>query len=246
MLILGGTSEASALARALQHDARYQLVLSYAGVTRAPVAPPVPIRIGGFGGVAGLARYLRENAVDCVIDATHPFAARITGHAVAACRETGVDLVIMNRPAWHPEAGDRWQAVPDMPAAASVLGPVPRRVFLTIGQKDLAPFAAAPWHHYLIRSIEPVPEGLLPDAAKLLGRPPFSVMDESALLERYGIELLVTKNSGGAASAAKLLAARERGIPVVMVARPAVPSAQTVPDTEAALRWLHHRMCRGV
>jgi precorrin-6A/cobalt-precorrin-6A reductase len=241
VLILGGTTEASAIARGLAGDARFRPVLSLAGRTRAPVPPPVPWRSGGFGGAAGLAAYLAEHAVDALLDATHPFAAQISRNAAAAAALAGVPLLAVLRPAWATVPGDRWTAVPDMTAAAAALGQTPRRVLLTIGQQELAPFAAAPWHDYLVRSVDLPGAGLLPQGARTLtARGPFREADELALLAAERIEVVVTKNSGGTATAGKLAAARTLGLEVVMVERPPGP-AGAVPDAAAALAWLHHR-----
>lgn len=251
VLVLGGTTEASALARALATEPGIRATLSFAGRTRDPAPPPIPWRRGGFGGVAGLAAYLRAHAIDALVDATHPFAARISRNAVAAAAEVGVKLLAVVRPAWEAQAGDRWEPVPDMPAAAAALGVVPRRVFLTVGQQELAPFAAAPWHRYLVRSVEaPAPDLLPPGTRCIAARGPFAEADERRLLAEEGVEVLVTKNSGGAATAAKLAAARALGLPVVMVERPPPSGAPSVPDAAGALAWLRHgaasRWRRGV
>ncbi len=216
-------------------------MLSLAGRTRAPVLPAVPARRGGFGGVDGLAAYLRAQDVAALIDATHPFAARISRNALAATQIAGVPMVAVSRPPWIAGPGDRWTDVADMPAAAQALGTEPRRVFLTVGQQELAPFRLAPWHHYLIRSVEPPDAALLPPVAHCVAaRGPFREDAERRLLEQEGIEVIVTKNSGGTAVAPKLAAARALGIPVVMVARPEVPPGKTVPDAAGALAWLDH------
>jgi precorrin-6A/cobalt-precorrin-6A reductase len=249
VLILGGTTEASALARAVAGDARFAATLSLAGRTRTPVLPPIPHRIGGFGGIDGLATLLREQAIDALVDATHPFAAQMTRHAVAAAAETGILLLRIARPAWQPEPGDRWLAAGNMAEAARLLGESPRRVFVTVGQQDLAPFAAAPWHRYLIRSVDPpAAASLPPDAEVITARGPFVEADEIRLLRQHRIDILVSKNSGGAATAAKLAAARGLGIPVVMVARPVSPACETVADADAAFAWLarHAGAPRGV
>jgi precorrin-6A/cobalt-precorrin-6A reductase len=239
VLILGGTSEATALARALADDPRFQATLSLAGRTRAPVPPPIPWRIGGFGGVDGLIAYLRAERIDALVDATHPFAEQITRHAEAAAGPTGVPLLVICRPPWQPSPGDHWTIVPDMPAAAKALGRTPRRVFLTIGQKDLSTFAAAPWHHYLIRSIDPPNPAALPTQAEVIAaRGPFQEAAERQLLAQHRIDIIVTKNSGGTATAGKLVAARALGLPVVMVARPAPPAIATVAEAPAAMDWL--------
>jgi precorrin-6A/cobalt-precorrin-6A reductase len=238
VLLLGGTTEASALARRLAADARFEATLSLAGATRAPRPQPLPWRIGGFGGIEGLRRYLAEARIDLLVDATHPFAAQMTRHALAAAG--AIPLLRLERPAWSPRPGDTWYRVPDMPAAVHALGEAPRRVLLTVGQKELAPFRAAPWHHYIIRSVDPPePASLPPQAESITATGPFMLEDERALLHRHGIEVVVTKNSGGTATAAKLEAAREGGIPVVMADRPAPPAGlEVVPDAEQAMRWL--------
>lgn len=240
VLILGGTAEASALARALAGDARFEAVLSLAGRTRSPRLPPIPSRIGGFGGVAGLAAYLRAERITALIDATHPFAEQMSRHAAQAADLAKVPLLRLDRPPWHPEPGDMWIAVPDMRAAAEALGGAPRRVFLTVGQKDLPAFRAAPWHRYLVRSVDPPdPAALPPGASVIAARGPFDEADETALLRDNGIDILVTKNSGGDATAAKLRAARALGVPVVMVQRPPVlAQIPSVADPQAALDWL--------
>lgn len=239
VLILGGTTEASALVRALSGDPRYAATLSLAGVTRSPVLPEIAVRIGGFGGTDGLAEWLRVHAIAAVVDATHPFALRISRNAVAACDAAGVRRLRIERPEWRPVVGDRWSMVADMEAAAAAIGPVPRRVLLTIGTKDLAPFRDHPRHDYLIRSVDPPPASLLPPQCRLIGaRGPFALDDELALLAGCGIETVVTKNSGGAATAPKLEAARRLGLPVVMVERPASAPSDSVPGWQEALDWL--------
>lgn len=256
ILILGGSTEASALAIVLAGDERFDVVLSLAGATRSPRPQPVPVRRGGFGGASGLAEFLRAEAVDLLIDATHPFAARMSGHAVEAAALAGLPLLRIERPAWVAGEGDRWTPVPDMESAARALGgalggasgETPRRVLLTVGQKELAPFCDTPWHRYVIRSIDPPdPASLPPHATFLPGAGPFTVEAERRLLREHAIEVIVTKNSGGLATVAKLEAARELGLPVVMVARPALPPAETATDSSGALRWVlaRHEALRG-
>ena len=243
ILILGGTTEASALALALAGDARFDATLSLAGRTKAPRTPPIPFRIGGFGGVEGLVQYLKAEHVDLLVDATHPFAAQMSRHADAASRSAGVPLLAVCRPAWRSVPGDRWTPVADMAAAVAALGPTSRRVFLTIGQKELAPFREAPQHAYVIRSVDaPEAEALPPDAEVITARGPFAEEDERRLLVQKKIDVIVTKNSGGTATEAKLAAARALGIPVIMVERPARPEVETVAGAEDALEWLEaHR-----
>ncbi|MFC3123565.1 cobalt-precorrin-6A reductase [Pseudoroseomonas globiformis] len=238
VLLLGGTTEGSALARAMA-KAGQDAVLSLAGVTRAPRAQPLPTRIGGFGGVAGLVDYLRAERIGGVIDATHPFAARMTRNAAEATAITGMPLLRVDRPAWAMRPG--WRSVASMAEAAEALGPVPRRAFLAVGRKDLAPFAASPWHDYLIRSIDAPPAELLPPRAALItATGPFALEDERRLLWERRIEIVVAKNSGGDATFAKLQAASELGIGVILLARPeGPPQIRTVPDARGALAWLH-------
>lgn len=240
VLLLGGTGEAAELAAQLSGDNRFRATLSLAGVTRAPALPPIGHRIGGFGGVAGLSAFLRHEAVAAVVDATHPYAVRISRHAEAAAAETGTLLLRIERPAWTAGPGDRWIHVRDAQAAAAALGAEPRRVLLTLGTKSLAPFRAAPGHHYVVRCIDPPDPALLPPgAALMLARGPFTLAAELTLLRQRRIELLVSKNSGGDATAPKLLAARLLGRPVVMIDRPPGASGTcTVETADAARRWL--------
>jgi precorrin-6A/cobalt-precorrin-6A reductase len=239
LLILGGTSEASGLARALEADPRYAPILSLAGRTIAPILPPIPHRIGGFGGAPGLAAWLRDHAIDAMIDATHPFAAQITTNAAQAAAATSTPLLRIDRPAWHPTEADRWTLVPTTAEAAAAIGPTPRRVFLTIGQQELAPFRATPSHHYLIRSVDPPPpERRPPNSTIITARGPFDEPSERALLRAHRIEILITKNAGAAATAAKLAAARHLTLPVIMITRPPTPPIPTVDSVPAALDWL--------
>jgi precorrin-6A/cobalt-precorrin-6A reductase len=248
VLVLGGTSEASALAGLLTDDIRFSAVLSLAGRTAAPVLPPLPCRIGGFGGVAGLTQYISDHALQALVVATHPFATQIRHNAVAAAWGAKIPLLMIERPSWRAQEGDRWTEVADMVQAAAALGgPAPRRVLLTIGRKDLAPFAAAPWHHYVIRSVDAPPPELLPPSAKIItARGPFTLEGDQRMLHEERIEVIVTKNSGGTATQSKLVAARNLALPVVMVARPPWPDvtgldAARVPDAAGALRWLEAR-----
>jgi precorrin-6A/cobalt-precorrin-6A reductase len=239
VLVLGGTSEASGLARALAERPGVDVTTSFAGRTTAPVAAAGRTRVGGFGGVAGLAAHLRDEGVDVLVDATHPFAARMRWHAAEAATEVGIPRLRVERPAWEPVPGDRWVPVADLDAAAAAVTAAGyRRVLLTTGRTELAPFAACPTTWFLVRSVE-APEGLpLRDAEVLLARGPFTVEGELALLDAHGIDAVVTKNSGGDATAAKLAAARARSLPVVIVERPPSPPgpwAATVPE---ALAWL--------
>jgi precorrin-6A/cobalt-precorrin-6A reductase len=247
ILVLGGSSEASALAALLADDPRFDAILSLAGRTVAPVLPAIACRIGGFGGASGLAHYLQDNAIQALVVATHPFATQIRDNAVTAAGGTKTPLLMIERPAWQAQKSDRWTEMADMAQAATALGPTSRRVLLTIGRKDLLPFAAAPWHDYVIRSVDaPPPEFLPPGAKTITARGPFKLEDERRMLHAERIEVIVTKNSGGTATQAKLIAARERDIPVILVARPPWPDvtgldAASVTDAAGALNWLEAR-----
>ncbi len=250
LLILGGTSEASALAAGLVPDGRFDVLMSFAGITRAPRIPPVPYRVGGFGGAAGLAAFLRDGGFELMIDATHPFATQMKCNAIQAAGIARVRLLGIARRAWCAGPGDRWRICVSMTDAAQALGRAPRRVLLTIGQKDLSAFRNAPEHHYVIRSVDP-PEAhaLPPDCELLPARGPFRLEDELDLLRRIDVSVIVTKNSGGIATEPKLEAARQLGIEVLMIARPAAPDyPQTVSTAAEALDWLdaHAGTERGV
>lgn len=212
---------------------------SLAGRTASPRAQPVPVRVGGFGGAEGLAAYLRATGIGRVIDATHPFAAQISRNAIAACAMTGTPLLAVERPAWTPGPGDRWIPVPDMEAAVAALPARPSRIFLAIGRQNLAAFAARPEHHYLLRLVDP-PDALpLPDCTVEVARGPFDEAGDRALLIRHRIAWLVAKNAGGTGAVAKLAAARALHLPVIMIARPALPVRAVVCSVDEAMRWLH-------
>lgn len=239
VLLLGGTSEASALARALDARPGVAVTTSFAGRTSAPTAPAGATRVGGFGGPEGLAAHLRAERVDVLVDATHPFAAHMRWHAAAAAGAVGIPRLRVERPAWQPGPGDSWVAVADLDAAArAVADGGYRRVFLSTGRTELAPFARCAGVWFLVRSVEP-PDGLpLADAEVVLARGPFTVEGELALLRDHAIDAVVTKNSGADATAAKLAAARRLGLPVVMVERPDSPPGPLVSSVDAALAWL--------
>ena len=242
ILILGGTTEARQVAGKLAARADLSVTLSLAGRTESPVAQGVPVRIGGFGGADGLAAHLGREKVDLLIDATHPYAARISANAAEAARQAGVPILALRRPGWDPVAADRWTLVDSMAEAARALGKAPRRVFLAIGRQEAGIFEAAPQHHYLIRSVDPVePKLAVPDAIYLLARGPFPEADERALLQEHGIDAVVSKNSGGEATHGKIAAAGALGIEVIMVRRPSVPdvpSAETVDQMAAKVDHL--------
>jgi precorrin-6A/cobalt-precorrin-6A reductase len=240
LLILGGTSEASALARAVARRG-INAVISYAGRVERPRDLPIPRRVGGFGGAAGLADYLRANAITHVVDATHPFAAQMSQNAVEACAQSGVPLVALTRPAWTPGRGDDWREVPDIASAVAALDGPPRRVMLAIGRMHLTAFAAQPQHDYLLRLVDP-PETPppLPRHSIVVSRGPFTVEGDNALLREHGIEMLVAKNAGGSGARAKLDAARALGLPVIMITRPPLPKRREVATPDAVLYWLGH------
>lgn len=244
ILLLGGTTEASRLARLIA-DRDLEAVFSYAGRTAAPVAQPLPTRIGGFGGPEGMAAYLRDNRVSHVIDATHPFAAQISANAVAACGMADVPLLALERPAWTAGPGDLWTQVADIGAAVGALPQTPAAVFLAIGKQTLAPFAHCP-HRFLLRLVDP-PDGPLPlpDAQVVLARGPFTAEGDRAMMQTHGITHLVAKNAGGTGAVAKLTAARDLGIRVIMIDRPALPPRDRALSPQDALNWLH-RTSRGV
>jgi len=239
VLLLGGTGEARSLAGRLA-EAEVPVVTSLAEAVSPRALPAGEVRIGGFGGVAGLADYLREHRIARVVDATHPFAARISGNAAAACRQRGIPLLRLSRPSWRtrPDSSG-WYWVPDLPDARSVAERLGRRVFLSVGRQSAAEFTGWRDRYVLLRVVEP-PETPVPDSWEVLAvRGPFDLAAERALLLDRRIDVLVTKDSGGDHTAAKLDAAAELGIPVVIVARPADPAGVPVVDSvEAVLGWL--------
>ena len=235
--MLGGTTEASALARRLAADG-VDALFSYAGRTAAPVAQPLPQRIGGFGGTQGLADYLVREGITHVVDATHPFAAGMTHNAVAACKATGTPLLALERAPWVAKAGDDWTHVPDTDAAAAALPDTPSRVFLAIGKQTLAAFEARD-HHYLLRLVDPPEAPPLPDCTVILDRGPFTLANDLALLTAHKITHIVAKNAGGMGAVAKLIAARQLGLPVILIDRPAVPARHVVASVDQVMDWLH-------
>lgn len=241
ILILGGTTEARQLAAKLAARGDLDLTLSLAGRTENPVAQPVPVRTGGFGGPQGLADWLVEHETDLLIDATHPYAARISANAAEAARITGVPMFALRRPGWEQVAGDRWTLVDDGQEAVAALGHKPRRVFLALGRQEVATFEAAPQHAYVIRSVDPIEPPLgAPDATYILARGPFAEADERALLEAQKIDVIVAKNSGGQATYGKIAAARELGIEVVLFRRPHLPEVPSAPSVAALAEMFDH------
>jgi precorrin-6A/cobalt-precorrin-6A reductase len=201
------------------------------------------IRIGGFGGSNGLATYLQEHCIDLLIDATHPFAAQISWHAAAAATTVGLPHLMLVRPEWQKIVGDRWLEVETVEAAAQAMPKSAKRVFLTIGRQQLAPFAPITDRWFLMRSIDPPAADLpLPSGELLLDRGPFTLDSERDLLKKYEIDAIVSKNSGGDATYAKIMAARELGLPIVMVQRPPMPQGDRVADVPSAVAWVKQRL----
>lgn len=242
VLVLGGSSEGVDVAGRLAATGIVEVIYSLAGRTNRPRWPfPAEsgrVRTGGFGGVDGLERWLTAERVTAVIDATHPFAAAMPHHAAEACIRRSMPRLRLRRPEWTPGPGDRWTVVADLAHAARTLGALgARRVFLTTGRQDLAPFAGLDDTWFLVRSIEAPDPQPLRQATVVLDRGPFDADAEEALMAQHRVDAMVTKNSGGAAAAAKLVAARRRGLPVVVVARPPAPDGPMVTTVDAALAW---------
>jgi len=238
LLLLAGTREARALAGRLAGDERFDVVASLAGATRTPTAYAVALRSGGFGGEAGLENFMINNAVEAVVDATHPFARIMPLRAQALCARHGLPYLRLQRPCWVPGPGDRWRLVDDEAAAAAVIAPG-ARVFLATGRRSLPRFAAlAAGRHLVARVIDP-PEAQFPfpDGEWQVGRSPFSVAQETRTLRDLRIEVLVAKNAGGPTEA-KLAAARGLGLDVVLLRRPPPPPGDRVASIDAALAWL--------
>ena len=243
LLILGGTAEGAALARGAADIAGLTVVSSIAGRTRAPVPLPGETRVGGFGGAPAMADYLRATGTTMVVDATHPYAAAISRNAAEACAAVGLPRLNLVRPAWAREPGDDWIEVDDADAAAARLADVGARAFLTIGRQEIGAFAGLDGVWFLVRLIDPLDAPLPPANGEVIhGRGPFDVADERALLAAHRIDVVIAKNSGGDATYAKIAAAREAALPVVMIRRPPSPGGETVGDVAAALAWIEDRL----
>ncbi|WP_172677865.1 cobalt-precorrin-6A reductase [Ruegeria sp. 6PALISEP08] len=239
VLILGGTTEANALAKAIAEQG-IAAVYSYAGRVESPRPQPLPVRVGGFGGSEGLAEYIRKYAVTHVVDATHPFAAQMSRNAIEACRTTQTPLAALTRAAWALQPGDTWHHVPDIAAAVDALSGDAQRVFLAVGRMHLEDFAAQPQHHYLLRLVDD-PESLpLPNAEVVVARGPFTESEDRALMLRHGTQLVVSKNAGGSGARAKLDVARALGLPVLMIDRPVLPQRTELSSVAQVLDWLSH------
>ncbi|MGY4161375.1 MULTISPECIES: cobalt-precorrin-6A reductase [unclassified Bradyrhizobium] len=244
-LILGGTADANLLAAAIAR-AGIEAIYSYGGRTAAPAEQPLPTRIGGFGGVNGLADYLDREAITHVIDATHPFAAEMTRNAIAACAQTGTPLLALERAPWVRTSGDRWIEVADIAAAVAALPESHTNVFLAIGRQHIAPFSAKPQHAYTLRFVDPPGETLpLPDAEIIVSRGPFTLENELEMMRERRIAWIVARNSGGTGARAKIDAARALDLPVIMITRPHLPDRPRVERVGDVMEWLGHRTCLG-
>jgi precorrin-6A/cobalt-precorrin-6A reductase len=245
VLILGGTGDAVKLAAQLANIPKIEVISSLAGRTKKPSALVGQVRIGGFGGAEGLAKYLQENVIDILIDATHPCAGQITVNGAIASQLVNIPHLMLVRPQWERVTGDNWLEVESIAAAARAIPELVRRVFITSGRQQLEPFLERSrlysalnlemW--YLMRSIDP-PDLELPNCKILLDRGPFNLEQERELLREYRIEAIVSKNSGGEATYAKIIAARELGIPIIMVQRPVMPEGEKVTSIIEAIAWL--------
>jgi len=244
-LILGGTTDANLLAVATAR-AGIDAVYSYGGRTRAPADQPLPVRSGGFGGVSGLADYLRREAITHVIDATHPFAAEMSRNAIAACAQTTTPLIALERAPWDKTSGDRWIEVADVVSAVATLPDSRANVFLAIGRQHIAPFGTRPQHAYTLRFVDPPEQALpLPDAEIIVSRGPFTLEGELEMMRARRIEWIVARNSGGTGARAKVDAARVLGLPVIMITRPLLPERPRVESVSEVMQWLGHRTCLG-
>jgi precorrin-6A/cobalt-precorrin-6A reductase len=244
LLILGGTGDAAQLIAQAAALPDLEIIASLAGRTAKPNIPTVgTVRIGGFGGEAGLLDYLQREQIDLLIDITHPFAAQISWNAANAANTFSIPRLLVNRPGWEKTNADRWIEVPNQLAAAEVLPSLAQRVFLTIGRQELAAFAHLQNLWFLMRMITPPDADMaIPKGELLLQQGPFSVDDEKKLIQKYNIDAIVSKNSGGNATYAKIIAARELGLPVVMIPRPALPPGNIVETIPEALDWLRSHL----
>ena len=232
VLILGGTGEASQLAAHLCERSDVTVISSLAGRVEQPAMPPGTVRTGGFGGVPGLIGYLTTQRIDVVIDATHPFAAKISSHAELACKQTNIPMIAFERPAWTAQRGDRWVQVPDVESAAAFVDNSKNRVFLSVGRQELAAFSECANAWFLVRTIDKPIVPLPPRSRLILSRGPFDLDDERLLLRQEAITHIVSKNSGGSATYAKIEAARELEIKVIMVDRPSIASTTVISDID--------------
>jgi precorrin-6A/cobalt-precorrin-6A reductase len=243
LLILGGTGDAAQLAAQAVNLPQLEVISTLAGRTTSPAPVASTVRIGGFGGEAGLVEYLREMKIDLLIDATHPFAAQISKNAAQAAHEVGIPWLMLIRPAWEKLPEDDWIEVESIEAAVTAIPATAERIFLTIGRQQLAPFASLIDRWFLMRSIDPpAPDIQLPPGKLLLDRGPFNIAQERQLFQDNRIQSIVSKNSGGDATYAKIIAAREMNIPIVMIQRPIAAAGDKVVDVSGALEWLCDRL----
>ena len=239
LLILGGTTEASALAQIISKTS-INARLSYAGRVSRLRPSPIEKRVGGFGGVSGLVEYLKLEKITHVIDATHPFASQMSKNAIEACTLAGIPLAALTRPPWQKEIGDKWINVPNVEAAVQYLEIPKKRILLAIGRQSLSLFYAQPQHKYILRLVDQPERPLkFPDHFINISRGPFTVKDDTALFKKYKIELVVAKNSGGSGAYSKINVARTLGVSVVMIDRPYIPSRTEVFHADAVLNWLN-------
>ena len=242
LLLLGGTREAVELVHSLEGDSRFETIYSLAGRTRRPAPVPGAVRTGGFGGPSGLAAYLREQRIGLLVDATHPYAELITTHAAIACARASVPRLVLHREPWRRASGDRWVEVADVDGAARVVPALGTRILLTIGSRDVDAFLRIPGINCIVRAVEP--PSIAPDPRRhevVLARGPFDLAAERRLLQSRGIDAIVAKNSGGPAARAKIDAARELSIPVVMIARPPAPEGDLATTIASARDWIAAR-----
>ena len=244
LLILGGTGEAAALHEAggERFETGLEIISSLAGRTNEPRSLPGMVRTGGFGGAEGLARWLREEDIDMVVDATHPYAVRISANARAACETLGVDRIILWRPPWTAQPGDDWIPVADAAEAAELLPSVGKRAFLALGSGQLRQFADVKGVWLMSRVAETPEPHTAPTGLVVVGRGPFDADDELRLMEEHDIDLLVSRNSGGDATVGKITAARRRGIPVIMLERPAPEPGAQCSDLKEILQWVARKL----
>ncbi|MFI5845430.1 cobalt-precorrin-6A reductase [Catenuloplanes sp. NPDC051500] len=245
ILILGGTAEARHLAAELNTLPDVTVISSLAGRTSTPLLPHGRVRIGGFGGPSGLAAFLRAEHIGAIIDATHPFAAVISANAVDAAGRSGVPLLVLRRPGWISREGDDWRRVPTVADAAAALPRIGRRALLTTGRQTLAAFAALDDVWFLVRTVEPPAPPVPAQMTVILDRGPFTRASERALIETHAVDVVVTKDSGSPSTAAKLDAARDLSIPVLIVDRPPMPTdAESVPTVPDAVAWVVRHSAR--
>lgn len=251
LLLLGGTGEAVALAEAAHKyfGKDVEVITSLAGRTRHPLSPPGTVRMGGFGGVDGLTAFLRDENIDAIIDATHPFAAQISRHARLAAESEGLPRLILARPPWQQHAGDKWTVVEDVSAAAAAVSTLAGKnlglglkIFLTIGSQEVEPFLAIAGVDYILRQIDPVKETPPANVQIIIGRGPFTREKEIGTLTQHKVQILVSKASGGTATYPKIEAARTLEIPVIMISRPPVETGDTVTEVSAALEWIEQKL----